>query len=80
MKIICFSVLIIYAGCFSQTAHLPIDLDYGSKNDDHYDKVKLIDICFNCEHYYLYPVFIEDFNYLSDVRQNFQLLYQLIKR
>ncbi|MEM0502525.1 MAG: T9SS type A sorting domain-containing protein [Thermoplasmata archaeon] len=72
MKIICFVILIIHASYFSQTTDLPIDLDYGVKNDDHYDKEKLKYISFNCEHYYLYPVFIEDFNYLSDVRQNFQ--------
>jgi hypothetical protein len=62
--------------------NFPVDLGYGpevnfpffllSQDPHHYDKIKLKDISFECEDYYLYPVFIEDFNYLSDVEQNFQ--------
>lgn len=63
--------------------NFPVDLGFGPKvnsplvhlNDpNHYSKIKLKEISFDCENYSLYPVFIEDFNYISDVEQNFQFL------
>jgi hypothetical protein len=70
------NIIIFILICFHlNSQNFPVDLGYGNNISDHYDKIKLKDISFNCEDYFLYPVFIEDFNHLSDVEQNFQFWF-----